>query len=97
MIFIQIFRCLFNVTGFVNENDLKLVGVTWMLSEISPYVRYSYIQSGKPASKVCAGVPGYADPCPKAAATISAGNIVAMNFCTTLQLIITAMLLQKYL
>ncbi|KAK3588831.1 hypothetical protein CHS0354_035972 [Potamilus streckersoni] len=61
-------RCLFNIRGFAADNNLTLVGTSWMLSEKDEYVRYAYIQSGRNETEMCGGVKGYAYPCPVAEA-----------------------------
>ncbi|KAL3858432.1 hypothetical protein ACJMK2_013023 [Sinanodonta woodiana] len=61
-------RCLFNIRGFAADNNLTLVGASWMLSEKDEYVRYLLIQSGRNETEMCGGVKGYAYPCPVAKA-----------------------------
>ena len=64
-------RCLFDVKKFTSDNQLTLVGATWMVSEHSSYVKHMHIAGGKSPDEVCIGVEGYAKPCPTSTATIS--------------------------
>jgi len=51
------FRCLFNVTNFVEVNNLQLVGLTWMVANNDDYVNFNNKVDEKEACKVY--------PCPK--------------------------------
>lgn len=57
-------RCGYDMSAFINENALQLVGATWMTIKNDEFVRYSYTSLGLPQEQVCAGVPEFTSPCP---------------------------------
>lgn len=49
----------------MNDEGLTLIGVSRILCPNSPFINYRYVKSGFfPEAQACAGVPGYAEPCP---------------------------------
>ena len=53
-------RCLLNINGLVSDQNLKLVGVTWMRATTDIYVAFQHIYiNGDNASQWCTGMPGY--------------------------------------
>ena len=66
-----IHRCLFEVERFVTENQLSFLGASWYNATSDAYVAYIKQQQGELAKDVCALIPGYEDPCPSAASSLS--------------------------
>ena len=74
----------------MSENELTLIGVTWMVSRYDEFVRELYVQAGmNPRCAACHGVPGYADPCPSLVST----NYVTPSSSLSLPLLCVATLL----
>ncbi|KAK3085084.1 hypothetical protein FSP39_024010, partial [Pinctada imbricata] len=77
-------RLLFNISDFVMDNNLTLVGATWFIATNDEYARNYYATSGGQSEEtVCNGVPGYGDPCPvsKATPVIATWCILLVTIC----------------
>ncbi|XP_048770745.2 uncharacterized protein LOC125676917 isoform X1 [Ostrea edulis] len=57
-------RFLFDISNFVSDNSLSLVGVTWFIAEPDEFTRYLYSTSGGNVTSLCAGQPNFESPCP---------------------------------
>lgn len=57
-------RFLFDISNFVSDNSLRLVGVNWFIAEPDEYTRYTYAASGGNVTSLCAGQSNFATPCP---------------------------------
>ena len=53
------YRCLFNITQFVDDFNLELLGASWWSSTNDPFVNYTYIMTGGDPDEYCAGDPDY--------------------------------------
>ena len=72
------FRCLFNVTELVEEQNLTLVGASWFTATTDIYVAHRKIVGGESMADWCVGMPGYGgDPdCPVGASIRTAGSVL---------------------
>ncbi|XP_053376520.1 uncharacterized protein LOC123534091 [Mercenaria mercenaria] len=67
-------RCLYNINEAVAENNLELVGATWLRATTDEYVIYRNIQKGDNEDQQCQGQEGYTNPCPVRKEACSADN-----------------------
>jgi hypothetical protein len=72
----------------MEENNLTLVGVTWMTSQFDAFVREIYVTAGMtPRCAACHEVPGYSDPCPHhVSAAVPVINVTPLALCVLLAL-----------
>ena len=70
----------------MTENQLSFLGASWYIATSDAYVAYLKQQQGEPAEDVCALIPGYDDPCPSAASSLSVflENIIIRGFAVIL-------------
>ena len=63
------YRFLFNISDFVSDQALSLVGVSWFIAKPDEFTRYQSVTSGGDVTSLCAGQPNFATPCPISSAT----------------------------
>ena len=73
------YRFLFNISDFVSDQALSLVGVSWLIAKPDEFTRYQSVTSGGDVTSLCAGQPDFATPCPISSATQRRQTIYQMT------------------
>ena len=80
ILFCSLFRCLFQITRFIQDYHLTLRAASWITVVNDAYARYYMIKSGQVEWDICSGQPNYQIPCPKPGAFVFAkARVTSVN------------------
>ena len=79
--FLPIFRCWFDVVGFIRNLNLKLVGISGFRSDTDAWSRrQTYTALGANKAVACRDVDGFSDPCPTTPVCTGVASLPSLGF-----------------